>query len=694
MLRKRISVKVRQNDISDCGAAALASVAAHGGIRCSVSVLRHMSGTDQSGTSVKGLVEASKSIGIGAEAFKGTKDSLSLIPKPAILHMKKKEGRLHYVVLTQSSGKYFKVMDPADGQIHKQSLEQICMEWTGVLLLFTFPQSGKTPPFTLAPHVKNLLTNAQQGWKIYPVSTVISIFGTLSMAAVALFIKELIDSVIPDGNQKRLVSMSAILIVITVVSIFLSAIRSYLLLKHAVNTEEKLTGSYLSHLCSIPLPFYSTFKTGELTSRISDIYRIRNFIAETLPDAVISLLTLVISFILLFGMNPGLALVCTLFIPLYAAVFILHDRARKPLFKRLMEKGASFQGYIIESLKSMATIRNFGMENYSLSKASSKFRELKTEMVANGRIAIIAGSSSELATRLLTVTVLWTGGSAVVSGKITAGEMVSFYALAALFTAPMQQLASSFTALREGLTASYRLHDIMSVHKENQSDCKKSEHMIEARNISFGYPGRRLLFRNLSFSMHKGKVLLIKGKSGCGKSTVVSLLMKHLEPLEGEVACNLAGKCSLVDYRKNIALVPQNPQLWGDSIMECIIPGNGRELDCNYFTSIVKELELDKMAMRLPFGFSTHPGEGGALLSRGEQQRIAFARALMKKAPVLLMDEATASLDNKSESLIRDSLLKLKGSGCAILIVSHDQKMVEIADYIIDMDNYSCNILT
>ena len=141
---RRVSIRVRQNDTSDCGAAALASVAAHAGIRSSVAMLRHLSGTDSSGTTIKGLIE-------------GTAQSLSMVPKPAILHIKKENGILHYVVLTEFSRGKFLVMDPADGQIHKKSIESICNEWSGIVLLFSFPDNLRKKASILNPHIRELL---------------------------------------------------------------------------------------------------------------------------------------------------------------------------------------------------------------------------------------------------------------------------------------------------------------------------------------------------------------------------------------------------------------------------------------------------------------------------------------------------------------------------------------------------------
>lgn len=707
-----LSVKVKQKDRSDCGAAALASVAAHKGLKISVSLIRYLSGTDSSGTTIKGLKEAAQKLGLQAEAYRGTMDSLEKIPKPAILHLKKEDGYLHYVVLSKYKKGKFYIMDPALGELIKRPANKLLDEWTGILILFGNSTNIKTDEqsnIQMLPHLKQLAQVICNKWKVFPVTLLISILHIAAMLATAFFIKELLDVVIPQGDLERLKILSAFMIAIIALSVILSILRSKILLKTSIHTDKKLISEYLEHLYHIPLPCFNSFKTGELTSRVSDVYRIRNLIAGTIPETIVALVTLFFSLIVLFALNSNLALLCTLFIPLYISIFLIHDRVNKPLLKKLMEKGSLLQSNIIENLRSMATIRNFGVESLALAKSGVKLKELNETIKSTGKAAIYAGEAADFTSRTLTVTVLWFGGIAVIAGKLTLGEMISFYTITAVFASPLQELASAFSSFREGFIASSRLYDILSLQKEilevkypaKQKDKnsniqeekyahylkKQSECKIVAKELSFGYPGKSLLFENLSFTLESGKILLLSGGSGCGKSTVISLLMRHLKPVSGSLSWSGSNFDSLDKWRRNIAVVPQNPDLYGQSIMECIMLGRKIEDDIDYFNSLTKELKLNKMADRLLYGFYTHPGEGGSMLSRGEQQRIAFARAAMKRAPVMLLDEATSSLDKESESLIKNSILRLKEEGHAILIISHDPQFRSIANQTISMKN-------
>lgn len=707
-----LSVKIRQKDRSDCGAAALASVAAHNGLNISISLIRYLSGTDSSGTTVKGIKEAAQKIGLHAQAYKGTVESLKKIPKPAILHLRKKDGYLHYVVLSDYKKGKFHIMDPAHGDIIKTDANELANEWSGILILFDCSSNIKTGQSQLnvdkLPHLKQFASVLRSKWKVFPITLLISMLHIAAMLATALFIKELLDVVIPQGDSVRLKILSALMVAIVAISVILSILRSKILIKTSVETDERLTNEYLDHLYHIPLPCFNSFKTGELTSRIGDVYRIRNIIADTIPETIVAIVTLLFSVILLFTLNSNLAVLCVLFIPIYISIFLIHDSVNKPLMKKLMEKASLLQSSIIESLRSMSTIRNFGMESLALARSGLKLKDLNETIETTGKAAVYAGGAADFTSRTLTMAVLWFGGAAVIAGKITLGEMVSFYTITAVFSGPLQELATAFSSFREGFIASSRLYDIMALEKESQEIITSTNNSIEepindspkisinhkvkkckivAKELSFGYPGRSLLFQDLSFCIESGKILLLSGGSGCGKSTVVSLLMKHLEPVSGSLTWSGSQFDSLNKWRENIAVVPQNPDLYGQSIYECIMPGTQIEHDNQYFNTISHELGLDIMANRLPYGFLTHPGEGGSMLSRGEQQRVAFARAAMKRAPVMLLDEATSSLDKESETLIRGSIERLKEEGCAILVISHDPEFSLIANDVISIKN-------
>ncbi len=686
-----LSVKIKQQSKSDCGAASLASVAAHYGMRIPLAKIRLYSGTDSTGATLKGLVEAARRFGFLADGYKGEPESLDKIPKPAIIHLKKDDGYLHYVVITKSSPACFHIMDPLDGEIQRVSRETLLGEWTGYLILLSPTRSVDGPAkkegteISLLKWIKGLLAKR---WMVISAGIVLAVMHLISSLAVAIFIKYLLDDIIPSGGENQLTKVSLLMALILLLSVLISVTRSVMNINLSIDTDRELITNYLRHLFRIPLPFFNTVKTGELTSRIYDVYRIRNLISETIPEAVVAFITLFVSMALLFITEGNLALLCLAFIPLYLTIYIIHDRLNKPLMRSSMERASRFQSSIIESLRSVTTIKNFGNERFAMARTALKLEDLNNTLSQTGKVSLFAGAAAEMVSKLIMLVILWSGGAAVIAGILTIGELVSFYTIAALFTAPLQQIASAISSFREGNVAATRYMDIMALEEESSG---KGERVrvdnLTVDNLSYSYPGRELLFENLSFKIGRGKILLLRGESGCGKSTVASILMQHMRPEAGTV--KVSGK-SIFDFdpagwRKGVSIVPQNPDLFGNTIKECIMEG----VESNDYREIYEELcldlELNKIFESLPNGDATHPGEGGSLLSRGEQQRIAFARAVARKPSFLILDEATSSMDIRSEKIIERAIMKLKSKETLILMISHKSRSCLIADEIIDM---------
>lgn len=688
---------IRQNDSSDCGVASLASIASYAGLQVSLSHLRYLSGTDSSGTTVKGLLDAGRSIGLQCDAYRANFDSLLKAPKPLIIHLKK-ERLLHYVVLTKLTKQGAKIMDPAVGKVVKVGIKELTKEWSGIVILFENldGKKGLKRGFmglssASVDRIKGMIV--ENRW-LYPTVAIISTLSTVTLLAITLFMRELIDSAIPASNLEEIGRVSLNLIFLAVVAL-VSAMGSSLFQLHcAIKSERSLTLNYTKHLSKIALPYFKSFKIGELTSRLGDISRVRSLVTDTVPRVLVTLLTLILSITILFFLSGRLAFIVVPVIPIFMLLFILHDRAQRTKMKRIMEEAGQFQSHFIENIKGIEVIRNFGMETLFLEKSSEKHLALTSVTKESATLSIGSVGAAQFLTRALSIALLWLGGVEVINGQVTIGEMVSFFTLFSMVTAPLADLASTFAQIREGVTAVERVEDILSIPYEQESrvEATKSGAVVQLKELSFGYPGREMLFEKLSFNLNRGEIVALVGASGCGKSTLVSLIMKHLTPIQGSIcgAKSLSGELS--NWRNNIAVVPQNPTILGENLMESIIPNRNSAIDELQLSRVVEELQLEELAARFPSGFFSHPGEGGILLSRGEQQRIAYARAILKGAPVLLLDEAMASLDTQSKNLIINSLFRIREEGGSILIITHDSSLAQIFDRVIDMEKYCLKI--
>ncbi len=686
MLKGRI--KIKQQGRYDCGAACLASVAANYGVYIPVSRIRLLSGTDTNGSTIRGLTEAALKLGFEAEGFRGKPESLERIPKPAIMHLRKEDGYLHFVVLYKYLKSHIIIMDPSEGDLERISIGKFLSEWSGYLMLVlpgkTLKKSDSYPVFSF------MRTLTRENMKPLIANISLSALCIVSSVSVVIFIKYLIDTVIPSGDIEASQRVILVLAVIMTLSIVLSVVKALVSVKMSVGIERNLTSKYIKQLFAIPLPFFNSFKTGEITSRISDIYKIRRILSELLPESVIALFTLILSVIILTIFEPVLAVMCMLFIPAFFVVFVLHDRLNKRVTKEIAESASGFQSYLFESIKSVATIKNFCYEDVVSCRADRRVALLSGKIKRSGIMAVAAGGAIETLSKSMMLFVLGYGGAAVISGIITTGELVSFYTLTTLFTSPVQQLASLIPALREGSVSARRYLDIVMLENEDREPFSNPEgrlKKLEVKDISFSYPGRDTLLSEICFTINAGEVVKIKGESGCGKSTLASILMMHNKACSGSI---LADGMDITElhtglWRSKISIVPQEPDLIGESVLECITGSNPTPEKVSEAEQLCREMKLEKVLSDLPNGILTHPGECGNMLSRGEKQRIAFARALLRWPSIIILDEATSSLDPESAGIIEQMILSMKSSGMMVLMISHNEHSSVVADKVVEI---------
>ena len=271
------------------------------------------------------------------------------------------------------------------------------------------------------------------------------------------------------------------------------------------------------------------------------------------------------------------------------------------------------------------------------------------------------------------------------AGELTLGELISFFTIISLFSAPLSELIGVNSLLREGVVAAERLFEIMELDAEPLSggitpDLSSAE-SIRLEGVSFSYPGRTTIFKELNIELRRGEITALNGESGSGKSTIAALILRMYQPHTGTIKADgiNINHINLSHWRSSVSVVPQNPELFDATIMENIAPGEA-DPDIERILKLCDELNISEFIVNLPLGFETRTGENGSRLSRGQQQRIAMARALYRNCGILILDEATSSLDKESEELIIGAVLREKEKGRIILMISHSDICSKISD--------------
>src|SRR5664279_2688625 len=309
-------VKIKQRDITDCGAACLASVAAFYKLRLPVSRIRQYAGTDKRGTNVLGLIEAAELLGFQAKGAKGTFDSLSKIPKPAIAHVIIDGKLAHYVVIYKVGKKSITIMDPADGRFHKKTNEAFQKIWTGVLVLL-LPDEGFVIGNKKVSNTKRFWQLVQPHRSIMLQALLGALVYTLLGLSTSIYVQKIVDFVLIEGNIRLLNLLSVIMVGILFFQLILGAIKNLFALRTGQQIDARLILGYYKHLLSLPQRFFDTMRVGEIISRVNDAVKIRAFINETVLNIIVNVFIVGFSFALMFLYYCKLAMIILCIIPFY-----------------------------------------------------------------------------------------------------------------------------------------------------------------------------------------------------------------------------------------------------------------------------------------------------------------------------------------------------------------------------------------
>lgn len=682
-------ILVKQHDMKDCGAACLASVSAHYGLKMPIAKIRQLSHTDTRGTNVLGIVQGLEKMGFNAKGVKGGADALPEIPLPAIAHIITKEQYHHYVVIYKVTKNTIEVMDPAFGKIEKYQLEDFAKIWTGVLILLEpneyFEQKNeKTSIYSrfwnlVQPH-KSILVQALVGAIVY----------TILGLSTSIYIEKITDYVLIDGNRRLLNLLSVGMILILLFQIFIGTVKSILVLQTGQKIDKHLILGYYKHLLKLPQRFFDTMKVGEIISRVNDAVKIRSFINDVSIQIFVNIFIVIFSFALMFTYYWKLALIMALVIPFYFLVYWITNKLNKKVERTLMEESAELESHLVESITSVRTIKQFGVETFANNKTDNAFTKLLKTIYKSVLNSLFSGNSSEFLSRIFTVILLWVGSGYVIDRSITPGELLSFYALIGYFTSPVAELIGMNKTIQNALIAADRLFEIMDLEREETTEkidiTKEYIGDIQFKDISFSYGSRIDVFENFDCIIKKRLTTAIVGESGSGKTTLAALI-QNLYPLK-------SGKITIGDYdinyisnyslRNLISVVPQQIDLFSGNVIENIALGEDFP-DVQRILQITKDLGILNFVEKLPNSFQTYLGENGALLSGGQKQRIAIARALYKNPEVLILDEATSSLDTEAEQVIQKTLHEFRNQGKTMIVIAHRLSTIANADEILVM---------
>ena len=681
---------VKQHDITDCGAACIATISRQHGLKIPITKIREVAGTDRKGTNAFGLIKAAKELGFSAKGVKGEPQHLTdQLPLPCIAHVIK-GNLLHYVVIHKITEKEIIVADPAEG-IVKYKPEDFHEIWSGVLILMVpgekFEKGDETTGlFTrfmglILPHKKLLV-------EIFLASVLYTLMGL----AGAFYFKYLIDTILVDGLIKTLHIVSTGFIILTVFKVLMNAFRRHLLLYLSQKIDISLILTYYQHVLELPMSFFDSRKVGEILSRLSDASKIRSAISGATITVMIDTLMVIAGGIVLYIQSPILFWVASIVIPFYIITIWSFNKPFQRIHRQEMEQAADLQSYLVESISGMETIKAFNGETAATLETEGRFIKFIKSIFKASWMINLQSSLQVALTSISSVVILWVGGLQVIKGNISIGQLISFNALLAYYYDPIQNLISLQPQLQEAYVASDRLGEILDLDNEkiNERNTIKKEKFngkFEIRNLHFRYGTREEVLKGISFNIEPGEKVALVGESGSGKTTLVKLLLKYYLTEEGEILIDDYNikDISYESLRNRIGYVPQDVLLFSGTIRENIAFGMNN-VSMEEVVEAAKKSKAHDFINKLPLRYETMVGERGSNLSGGQKQRIAIARAILKNPDILILDEATSNLDTATEQAIHQTIDRVS-QDITTIIIAHRLSTILSCDKIIVLED-------
>ena len=460
------------------------------------------------------------------------------------------------------------------------------------------------------------------------------------------------------------------------------------------NLIKKLRAQLYSHLQSLSLSFFDKRQTGELSSIvINDVSNMRVAFGTSFHKLFVEPINILVFISLLFIINLKLALLSIIIVPLTGAVVVVIGKSIRRRSRRTAEKIARIMGIMSENLNSIRIIKSFAMETFETNRFKQEQERHYNLDLRQAKLRLISSPVTEMIGAFIAVILLWIGGHDVlVSNDMTSEDFIRFILILFSVLQPIRSLSKVGINLQNGFASADRVFNVLDtvpaiVSKPNAIKIKDVKDEITFNNVGFNYDGTDRILKDISFTMKKGTITALVGASGAGKSTIADLIPRFYDVINGkiEIDGNDIRDLDINSLRKMMGIVSQETILFNDTIGSNIKYGLQSVTD-DQLQKAAKNANAYDFISEQPNGFETVIGEKGVRLSGGQRQRIAIARAILKNPSILILDEATSSLDTESEYKVQKAIDNLMADR-TVLVIAHRLSTVETADKIVVMED-------
>ena len=508
-----------------------------------------------------------------------------------------------------------------------------------------------------------------------------------------MLVRQILNEVLPQKNTDRLLHDSGILFILYLGNYGLLYLVNYYGHLMSAKIENDMRRDLFEHLQQMSFKYFDNAKTGQLLSRLtSDIAEIGELSFRGPNDIIVCCITMIGTIGILFWMNVYLGILIAVLLIAKTLHTVYVNKKMKAAFRENRVKSGEITARAEESLGGIRLVKAFAQEEYELARFMEKSLDFLETRRRSYKILAYFSGSVNFFTNITNLLILACGGLLIAKDKLSLSDFVAFLLYVNLFMKPLLRLTVFTEMYQRGMAGFQRFYEIMEMKPEiiNQKDtvvCKKIRGEIEFDNLVFGYSDQKKVIKGFNLKIAPGQNVAFVGETGAGKTTIASLLLRFYDPLSGRI---LVDGIDIRQYkqqelRRNIGIVQQDVFLFSDSVTHNIAYAKP-EAEQSEVENAARLAAADKFIEELPNKYATEIGGRGVKLSGGQKQRLAIARVFLKNPPIVILDEATSSLDNYTEKLIQESLDKL-AENRTTLIIAHRMSTIKNADKIIVLNN-------
>lgn len=571
----------------------------------------------------------------------------------------------------------------------KLSKEDFAKEWSGVSL-FMAPtpaykphkdkKTGLTAFIPLLTKQKGLIANIVLATLLV---TIINITGSY-------YLQSIIDTYVPNQMKNTLGIISIGLLIVYILQQILSYGQEYLLIVLGQRLSIDVILSYIKHVFQLPMNFFATRRTGEIISRFNDANNIIDALASTILSIFLDVSIVLIISVVLFFQSSTLFLISLMALPIYSVIIFVFMKPFEKMNNETMEANATLSSSIIEDINGIETIKSLTSEHTSYQKVDREFVAYLKKSFRYAKAESIQKALKKLAQLLLNVFVLWVGARLVMDNQLSMGQLITYNTLLIYFTNPLENIINLQTKLQTAHVANNRLNEVYLVNSEFEEEkpikeLSQTPSTITFEKVSYKYGYGRDILSEIDLEIPAYSKVAIVGISGSGKTTLAKMMVNFYEANTGEVRLNSTNMNQIdkTALRRHVNYLPQQPYVFNGTILENLLLGAKEGTTQEDILRAVEIAEIRVDIENMPLNYQTELTSDGAGISGGQKQRIALARALLTDAPVLILDEATSSLDILTEKKIIDNLMKLNKT---IIFIAHRLTIAEKSEKVIVLD--------